>query len=210
MALVLDVVTHKNVDGSSKDIVVVRDNVANKNYPIGMFVDSAGNPVDASHPLSVKIEADAAGSSVVTDDGSVPRNNSAAALAAAVLYGANGVGLETVDRIIAHIFSGALKVSEGAAQGTSVTTQKTVDATTANGVQLVAANTTGTRRRIIITQRGTTLVEVVQGNITAATGKGRPLVGVAGVEQSWFIAGELRATCVSGTQDVSVTEEVFA
>lgn len=210
MALVLDVVTHKNADGvTSKDIVVLRDTVTGKNTMVAVVTDALGALIDATHPLSVKIEADAAGSAVVTDDESVPRANAQAALAVALLYGANGLTPATTDRLIAYIFSGAQAVSEAAAKGAATSVVVTVNSATANGTQLISANSAGTRRRVVITQRGTTAVEVKPGNITAATGQARHLPGVAGAEQTWFIAGELRATCASGTQDVSVTEEVL-
>jgi hypothetical protein len=211
MAYVDDVVTYKDASDASKNIETVSQS-GNHIEKTAVYT-ADGVPVAAGTPLPVAIITDAAGSAVVTDDESVPRNNAAAALAAAILYGANGVNAATVDRIIAYVYGGALGVSEVGAKGTATVTTVTVDATTTNGVVLIAANTDGTgglRRRVIITQRGTTAVEVSPTNITAATGKGRLLPGVVGAEQVWFIQGQLRATVASSTQEVSVSTEILA
>lgn len=212
MAIVLDVVTHKNVDGSSKDVVVLRDTSNNRNFTVGALSLADGNPVDDTHGLPVKIVADAAGTSALDGDVETFTQSSAVklALAAAVLFGADGVTPSSAARLIGYIFSGAQAVSEVGTKGAATTTTVTVDATTANGVQLIAANGGGLRRRVIITQRGTTPVEVAPGNITAASGVGRYLPGVPGAEQTWFIQGALRATVASGTQVVSVSTEILA
>jgi hypothetical protein len=174
------------------------------------------NPVDslgiemtdtALHALNVKIVADAAGSAVDTDDGSVAAGQASLALAIAQVHGFDG----TVWRRIKS-WSGGQAVSEQAAQGTPTIAQVTVDATTTNGVQLKAANSTGTRRRLVVTNHGTTPVMLGVGatGLTAgAATAGEMLAGVAGAEKSFFTSAEVRATVTTGTQVVAVREEVL-
>lgn len=211
MAFAPDVLTYKDASDASKNTLSVSE--GGTHVPAVANYTADGVAVSASAPLPVAIISDAAGSAVVTDDGSVPRNNAAAALAAAVLYGANGTGLETVDRIIAHIFTGALKVSEGAAAGTATAVQVTVAAADTNGTVVIAANSAGTRRRVVVTNHTTKDVYLKPANLTAgATTDGELLVGVKGAQSVWFIAGQLRGTVATGDTSavVGVREEVLA
>lgn len=102
---------------------------------------------------------------------------------------------------------GSLWVGEKAAAGTPVRSQPTIDAVTLNGVQLAAAHTT--RRRVVVINRGTVDCYLEFGNITAGSTAGILLVGVKGYQLTFYCQAEIRATCVSGTQQVDVVQEVL-
>ena len=102
-------------------------------------------------------------------------------------------------------------VHEMAAGGTTSIAQVTVDDSTTNGVQLIAANSAGTRRRVVVTNHSTTPVYINTGNLTAGgTAAGEILAGVVGAEKSYFTVNTLRATVDTGTAVVAVREEVLA
>src|SRR6266550_4110778 len=155
-------------------------------------VDGVAVDVSAANPLPVAIITDAAGSTVDTDDGSIAAAQASLALAVALNHGFDG----TVWRRL-KAFSGGQAVSEQAAQGTPTISQATVNATTANGVQLIAANGSGTRRRVVITNHSTSVIYLGVGatGLTAGSAAaGEALAGVVGAEKSFFTSAELRAT----------------
>lgn len=100
-----------------------------------------------------------------------------------------------------------LSVTEKGAAGTPSEAQVTVDAVTANGVQIVAPNTA--RRRVTITNLSTTDVWLRSANLTAGGATlGDLLLGTKGYLKTYFHQGQIRATCAGGTALVSVAEEV--
>lgn len=145
-----------------------------------------------------------------TDDESIARNQTMP-VAASVLYAGDGLGLTANARKPLQSIGNNLLVHEAAAKGTTTVTQVTVNNSTTNGVSLIAANSAGTRRRVVVTNHSTEVVYINTGNLTAGgTSVGEALAGVVGAEKSFYTANALRATVVTGPVTVSVREEVLA
>lgn len=177
---------------------------------VAALVDSGGTDMTdtTNHALKVAIVANSAGSAVVTDAETIARNDANTAKVAGAIYHGDGTGLATNVRKITQGFSNNLSVTEHAANGTSTINQVTVDSSTANGVQCVAAN--ANRRRVVLINEGSTAVRYQVGNITAgSTTLGGLLAGVAGATVSLFTTQTVRATCATGSQTITVIEEIL-